>query len=67
MMDQLQADLEQYRGRDGFIHLKRKYSTLFEKTNYTTELPFIINRIIEYDLRQPIFQPWKPLGNLIRK
>lgn len=51
MMDQLQADLEQYRGRDGFIHLKRKYSTLFEKTNYTTELPFIINRITEYDLK----------------
>lgn len=43
--------LEQYRGKDGFIHLQRTYSTLFEKTVYTTSLNLIINRITEYDIK----------------
>lgn len=50
-MDGLEA-LEKYRGKDGFIHLKRTYSTLFEKTLYTTDIPYICNRITEYDLKQ---------------
>lgn len=48
----LPNELEKYRGKDGFIHLHRTYSTLFEKTLYTTDLQYICNRITEYDLKQ---------------
>lgn len=43
--------LEQYRGSDGFIHLQRTYSTLYTKSLYTIDIPIVINRIIEYDLK----------------
>lgn len=45
------ARLEQYRDRDGFIRLKRTYSTMYRKSNYLCPLTFVQNRIIEYDLK----------------
>lgn len=45
------AILEQYRDKDGFIRLKRTYSTLYRKSNYLCPLTFVQNRITEYDLK----------------
>lgn len=39
------------RDSNGFIRLTRSYSDLFKKTAYTTKIPVVINRIIEYDLK----------------
>lgn len=43
--------LEKYRGANGFIHLQRTYSSLYEKSLYTIDLPIVVNRIVEYDLK----------------
>lgn len=39
------------RDEDGFIILKRKYSELYEKTNYRAPIEYCINRIYEYDIK----------------
>lgn len=44
-------DMETSRDRDGFIVLKRTYSELYKKTNYTTPLTYIQNTIYEYDIK----------------
>lgn len=44
-------DMETPRDRDGFIVLKRSYSELYKKTNYTTPLTYVQNTIYEYDIK----------------
>lgn len=36
---------------DGFIVLKRKYSELYKKVNYTAPVKYIVNTIYEYDIK----------------
>lgn len=42
---------DQPRDQDGFIILKKKYSTLWEKGHYQTSRTKIMDRIYEYDIR----------------
>lgn len=39
------------RDKNGFVRLQKKYSSLYEKTNYLTDLTLVQNRIVEWDLR----------------
>lgn len=41
----------EFRNSNGYIVLKRRYSELFSKYQYTCPLTIIQNRIIEYDIR----------------
>lgn len=36
---------------DGFFHLTKRYSSLYQKTNYLTDLALVQNRIVEWDLK----------------
>lgn len=39
------------RDKNGFARLQKKYSSLYEKTNYLTDLTLVQNRIVELDLK----------------
>ena len=39
------------RNKQGFVVLKRKYSTLYKKVNYIAPVSYCINNIYEYDIR----------------
>lgn len=44
-------DLDLPRDSQGFIHLRKKYSELWQKTTYLTKEPYIIDRVYEYDIK----------------
>lgn len=50
-LDLCKQEIEKYRGSNGFIHLKRSYSTLYTRSLFTTDLTIVINKITEYDLK----------------
>lgn len=39
------------RDRNGFYELRRTYSKLYQRVHYLTNIPVVINRIVEYDIR----------------
>lgn len=42
---------EMIRDANGFITLKRTYSELYKKANYTADVDYVVDRIYEYDIR----------------
>ena len=45
------SDLNLPRDSQGFLHLQKKYSELYQKTSYLTKETVITNRIYEYDIK----------------
>ena len=39
------------RNSEGFIELKRTYSELYKKVNYTADVQYVVDHIYEYDIR----------------
>ena len=48
-MDITQLNLP--RDKDGFLYLRKRYSELWQKTNYLTKEVLVVNHIYEYDIK----------------